>query len=128
MAESRFRIDDFGLYQHSREFRNRVYSLIKQLPPIEKYCLDQQMRRAAVSVTNNIAEGQGRWHYQDNMRFCMIARGSINELIDDFNVCLDEKYGDEQFVSELKSEAYRLIARVNSYVAYLRRSKEQAES
>jgi four helix bundle protein len=101
--------------------------LIKQLPPMERYCLDQQMRRAAVSISNNIAEGHGRWHYQENQRFCMIARGSIGELIDDLNVCLDERYGDPQLVNELKSSAYRLIARVNSYVAYLRRSKQQAE-
>ena len=128
MPEGRFRLDDFGLYQHARELRKRVYALIRQLPPIERYCLDQQMRRAAVSITNNIAEGHGRWHYQENLRFCMIARGSIGELLDDLNVCLDEAYGDPELVNELKSSSYTLIARINSYVGYLRRSKQETDT
>jgi four helix bundle protein len=124
MEEGRFRLDDFELYRVAREFRKRVYRLIKQLPPEEKYCLANQMRRAAVSVTNNIAEGHGRWHYQENIRYCGIARGSVDELIDDFNTCHDEEYGDQAVVAELKAEAYDLIRRINGYIAYLRKSKQ----
>ena len=101
--------------------------LAKQLPPQEKYCLNPQMRRAAVSITNNIAEGHGRWHYQENLRFCRIARGSIDETLDDFNVCLDESYSEPQLIAELKSEAYTLIGRFNGYMAYLRRCQQSEE-
>jgi four helix bundle protein len=127
MEESRYKLDDFELYRHAREFRKRVYRLIRQLPPEEKYCLASQMRRAALSVTNNVAEGHGRWHYQENIRYCRIARGSIDESIDDLNTCLDEGYGDQEFVLALKTEAYDLIRRVNSYIAYLRNNKQGAE-
>ena len=82
MDESRFRLDDFEPYRVAREFRKRVYRIVKVLPRSERYCLDPQMRRAAVSITNNIAEGHGRWHYQENLRFCRMARGSIDEVID----------------------------------------------
>jgi four helix bundle protein len=61
------------------------------------------VRRAAVSVTNNIAEGHGRWHYQENIQHCRVARGSVDELIDDLNTCQDEGYGDQALVAELKS-------------------------
>jgi four helix bundle protein len=128
MDENRFKLDDFELYRVAREFRKRVYSLVKQLPPEEKYVLAPQMRRAALSVTNNIAEGHGRWHYQDDTRFCRITRGSIDELIDDFNVCQDEGYGDQTLVLALKVEAYELIHRLNSYIAYLQRSKQGSQS
>jgi len=128
MDENRFKLDDFELYRVAREFRKRVYRIIKQLPPAEKYVLAPQMRRAALSVSNNIAEGHGRWHYQDDTRFCRITRGSIDELIDDLNVCEDESYGDQAVVAALKIEAYDLIRRVNSYIAYLQRSKQGAES
>lgn len=122
--DDRFRLDDFELYQAAREFRKSVYNLLKQLPHEEKYALEPQLRRAAVSVTNNIAEGHGRWHWQENIRFCRIARGSLDEVIDDLNVCLDQRYGDSQNVAELKEAAYRLIARVNGYIKYLERCKQ----
>ena len=128
MEEGRFKLDDFELYKIAREFRRRAYLVVHQLPPEEKYALANQMRRAAVSVTNNLAEGHGRWHYQENIRFCRIARGSIEELIDDFNTCQDEGYGDQALVGELKIEAYDVIRRVNSYLAYLRKTKQGGEA
>jgi four helix bundle protein len=78
----------------------------------------------ALSVTNNIAEGHGRWYYQENIRFCRISRGSVGELIDDSNACLDEGYGDALRLDELKAAANELIARINGYIAYLRKSKQ----
>jgi four helix bundle protein len=125
VEEGRFRLDDFELYRVAREFRKLVYTLIKQLPAVERYALGTQMRRAAISVTNNIAEGHGRWHYQENLHFCRIARGSVDELLDDFNVCIDEQYGDQLLAQRLKAEAYSLIGRINGYMAYLRRSKQE---
>ena len=128
MDEGRFKLDDFELYKIAREFRKRAYCLLKELPPEEKYALASQMRRAALSVTNNIAEGHGRWHNQENIRFCRISRGSVDELIDDFNICHDERYGNQELVQELKVEAYELIRKINSYIAYLRKTKQGGEN
>jgi four helix bundle protein len=75
-------------------------------------------------MTNNIAEGHGRWHHQENMRFCGIARGSIEEVLDDLNVCLDEGYGNPQQLEQLKQEGYDLIRKVNGYIAYLRKARD----
>ena len=122
--KSQFSLDSFELYNSARRFRIATYRLICQLPAEEKYCLANQMRRAAVSVSNNIAKGHGRWYYKENIRFCRTARGSVGELIDDFNACVDEHYGDAALVTELLSEASQLIARLNSYIAYLQRSKQ----
>jgi four helix bundle protein len=124
MDDGRFRLDDFELYKVARAFRVRTYRLLKQLPPEEKYALANQMRRAAVSVSNNIAEGHGRWHYQENIQFCRVSRGSVDELIDDFNTCQDETYGDPALVTELKAAAYDLIRRINDYIAYLIKTKQ----
>ena len=120
----KFSLDDFELYRVAREFRIAVYKLIRRLPAEEKYCLATQMRRAAVSVTNNLAEGHGRWYYQENIRFCRISRGSVGELIDDVNVCIDEAYAEEDQLANLKESAHALVARINSYISYLRRSKQ----
>ena len=127
MDESRFRLDDFELYCHAREFRKKVYRLLRQLPAEEKYCLGSQMRRAAISITNNIAEGHGRWHYQENLRFCRISRGSVDEVLDDINTCDDENYGEPALRTELKNDAYLLIRKINSYMAYLQKVKQGEE-
>jgi len=81
------------------------------------------MRRAKLSITNNIAEGFGRYHFQENIQFCRQSRGSISELIDDFNECCDEGYIDETYRDELKRDAYRLIKVLNGYIASLKKLK-----
>ena len=126
LHEDRFRLDDFELYQAVREFRINVYRLLRQLPVEEKDALSRQMRRAVLSVTNNIAEGHGRWQWQENSRFCRIARGSLDEVLDDLNVCLDEGYGETEQVFKLKLVAAQLIARIDGYIAYLQRSRQGA--
>lgn len=127
MEAGRFRLDDFELYRSAREFRKQIYRLIAKLPKSERFSLDPQMRRAAISITNNIAEGHGRWHYQENLRFCRIARGSIDEVLDDFNICHDQGYADSVELQELTTAAYSLIGRINSYMAYLRRCKQKED-
>ena len=124
MEESRYKLDDFELYRTARAFRKRLYQLIKLLPIEEKYCLACQMRRAAISVTNNIAEGHGRWHYQENIRFCRISRGSVDEILDDLNICDDEKYCNSGLIAQSRTEAYELIRKINGYLAYLRSSQQ----
>ncbi|HEY3321754.1 MAG TPA: four helix bundle protein [Planctomycetota bacterium] len=124
MGEERYRLEDFEVYRCARDFRKKVYRLIKLLPQEEKYGLASQMRRAAVSVTNNIAEGHGRWHYQENIRFCRISRGSVKEIRDDLNVCEDEGYGEMGLILELRNDAAVLMKKINGYIAYLRNSKQ----
>ncbi len=75
--EARYDMDQFELYNAARRFRKKTYQLFKYLPPEEKYCLGTQMRRAAVSVSNNIAEGHGRWQYLENIHFCSIRAAPL---------------------------------------------------
>ncbi len=81
MGDDRYGIDDFELYQLARAFRIKIYQLAKSLPADEKYVLRSQMRRAALSISNNIAEDHGRWFYQDNARFCRICADLCKRLL-----------------------------------------------
>src|SRR4029078_15227 len=87
-----FAFEDLEVYKVAREFRKAMYRVAKRLPDIEKFALANQIRRAAVSLTNNIAEGHGRFHYLDQVKFMFQSRGSLQELIDDLNVCEDQAY------------------------------------
>ena len=115
--------EELEVYKAAREYRKKIYKLIKGLPPEEKYNLASQMRRAALSLTNNIGEGHGRYFYQENIQFCRISRGSLMELIDDLNTCLDEKYFEQDYLESLKDEAYRINKMLNGYIGYLKKRK-----
>jgi four helix bundle protein len=115
--------EDLEVYKAARDFRKQIYSLIKELPDEEKFNLTSQMRRAATSLTNNIAEGNGRYHYQESIQFCRQARGSLAELIDDLNICIDEQYFPEKEMNELKLKAHEINKLLNGFVSYLKRCK-----
>ena len=112
--------EDLEVYQIAREFRKAMYCIAKQLPETEKFGLASQIRRAAVSLTNNIAEGHGRFHYPDQIRFILHSRGSLEELVDDLNICLDENYLSNGDVAKLKEQALNVLNLINGYLRYLR--------
>src|SRR6266487_4345323 len=95
--------EDLEVYKAAREFRKAMYSVARRLPDFEKFGLASQTRRAALSLTNNLAEGHGRFHFLDQIRFTLISRGSLEEWMDDLNVCLDENYLPPDEVVNLKS-------------------------
>lgn len=124
MEHGKYNLDDFELYKLLREYRKKIYGVIKKLPKEERFCLDPQMRKAAISMTNNVSEGHGRWHYKENIQFCRISRGSVEEILDDLNICIDEGYGDKEENLELKEEGYFIIKKINGYILYLNKSKQ----
>ena len=115
--------EDLEVYQVAREFRKHMYELARKLPDTEKFGLSGQVRRAAVSLTNNIAEGHGRHHYLDQLKFLLQARGSVEELIDDLNVCSDEQYLPRDQIESLKKLGWRVHNIINGYGRYLRQRK-----
>jgi four helix bundle protein len=115
--------EDLEVYKAAREFRKKIYKLVNGLPAEEKYNLAGQMRRASLSLTNNIGEGHGRYHFQENIQFCRVSRGSLMELIDNLNVCIDEEYFPIDYLEGLKEDAYRINKMLNGYIAYLKKRK-----
>jgi four helix bundle protein len=118
--------EDLEAYQVAREFRKAMYRVNRRLPDFEKFELGSQIRRASVSVTNNIAEGHGRFHYLEQIKFCLNARGSLEELLDDLNVCEDESYLPIAEIGELKDHGWRVHKLLNGYMRWLRERKQGA--
>lgn len=122
-----YSFESLEVYTLARDFRKKIYKIIIKLPEEEKFNLVSQMRRAALSLTNNIAEGHGRYHYQENIQFLRQARGSLEELIDDINVCLDQEYIDASTLNSLKDDASILLKKINGYIKYLRLRKQEVQ-
>ena len=120
--------EDLELYQVAREFRKAMYRLARQLPEFEKFGLTSQVRRAALSLTNNIAEGHGRYHYLDQIKFTLQSRGSLEELIDDLNACQDEQYASTEQIASLKAEGWRVRQLIDGYIRYLRQQKKASST
>ncbi|AMM40197.1 S23 ribosomal protein [Candidatus Desulfofervidus auxilii] len=117
---------DIEAWKLGREIRKSIYTLVKTLPNEEKYNLNSQMRRAAISTTANIAEGYGRYHYQENIQFCRQSRGSMYEMQDHLITCLDEGYITKEDYDRMYSLTKNAIRAINGYIKLLQR-QQQAE-
>jgi len=107
---------DLEVWRVARALRVEIYKVAKLLPDFEKFGLAAQLRRAATSVTANIAEGYGRFGYQENVQLCRQARGSVYELRDHLTTCVDEGYVDLAEAKKLDGMAQRVAQMLNGYI------------
>ena len=120
--------EDLECWKTCRETKIYVAKIIKMFPDYEKYALTDGMRRASRSITENIAEGFGRFHYQENIQFCRISRGSLFELMDQFITARDEKYINEneyKIGREMLEKSKNIL---NGYIKYLKSAKSTRKS
>lgn len=111
----------------ARDFALVIYrQVLPLLPPEEKWGLAQQIRRSAQSIPANIAEGYGRYYYQDNVRFCYIARGSLDETLSHIVLANQLAFIPDGLYQKLGEEGKELTRLINGYIAYLKRSKQGA--
>ena len=124
MAEQGQRgFEDLECYQLALQVLREVYRVVKGLPPEERYNLAHQMRKAAVSVILNIAEGYGRYHYLDSLRFYCIARGSLNETLSSFIIC-DEVGHTSGELSDQRELCHSALRSLNGYIRYVRQRQQ----
>lgn len=91
---------DLHVWQKSRELTLAIYRLTRRFPVEEAFGLTSQVRRAAVSISSNIAEGHGRLNSREFRHFLLIARGSNNELSAQLEISADLEYGDPESIRE----------------------------
>ncbi len=111
--------EDLECWKKARDLRVEISKLIKTFPSFEKFELVSQMRRASRSVTHNISEGYGRFHFKENAQFCRISRGSLYEILDQIITAHDEDYITLEQCSKLKSMTNENIKILNGYINYL---------
>lgn len=115
--------EDLELYKECREFRKEISKLAKTFPIEEKYRLADQIIRSSRSITGNIAEGHGRYHYQENIQFCRQARGSLTETLEHLICALDEEYITENQMKTYRNSYSQCLKLLNGYILYLKNQK-----
>jgi four helix bundle protein len=116
-----FSYRNLRVYQQSKTFVVFIYDLLKIFPKEENYALCDQLRRAAISIPSNIAEGMGRTSIKEQIHFIEISYGSLNEVM-----CQLELAQELQYISKVQLEQieqyYRDIAKM---LSGLRNSKRE---
>lgn len=116
MSKSYYR--DLVVWQKSRKLAVAVYRETRDFPRCEMFGLTQQMRRAALSVVSNIAEGHGRQSSNDILRFLVIARGSLFEIEAQTVIATDLEYLPEDRSEVLVAHTLDVIRLINGLIRH----------
>ncbi len=111
---------DLEIWKDAHRLTITIYKLTSSFPRSELYGLTSQMRRTAVSVELNIAESHGRYHYAEEVKFLLNARGSISEIQAGLLIASDLKFTKKDSVSEIYLDYHVLTKRINSLIKYKR--------
>ncbi|RWU06418.1 four helix bundle protein [Pedobacter chitinilyticus] len=109
---------DLEVWKEARALANNIYQATKLFPKEEIFGLVSQMRRCAVSIPSNIAEGCGRNHPKDSVQFFFIARGSIYELETQLYISFDQGYIDEITMKSNLQQLETTRKLLNGFIKY----------
>lgn len=116
---------DLPVYQKCRIFKKNVSKIVKeQFPKFEEYNLKSQILNSSRSVTANIAEGFGRFHYQENIQYYRQARGSLTETMYHLITCFDEEYINNEQLKIFNDDYKVCLKELNICIKYLKSAKE----
>lgn len=116
---------DLNCWKEAKAFRIACFNLVSEFPQEEKYRLADQLIRSSRSIGNAIAEGHGRYHYQENIQYCKLARGSLTESLDHLFIAQECGYLTEKKLKEFEEHHSRLLALLNGYIKYLIKRRDE---
>ncbi|MBN1913412.1 MAG: four helix bundle protein [Candidatus Omnitrophica bacterium] len=115
-----FKFENLNIWKESVEFANEVYILTKSFPESEQFGLISQLNRAAVSISSNIAEGEGRNSDSDLSRFIHISIGSLNEVVTLLHIAHKQNYLNQNEFSSFYKKCEKLSKMLYSFRNYLK--------
>jgi four helix bundle protein len=124
MAQNIKGLESLKIWQMAMDYAVDVcQNILPSLPSEEKWALNSQLRRAVQSIPANIAEGYGRYNFQDSIRFFYIARGSILETKAHLMLAYRLDYMDQDVHHQYQCRLDELGKMLNGYIAHLRKQK-----
>jgi four helix bundle protein len=116
--------EELEAWKECRKLRQMISALAKTFPETEKFRLTDQILRSSKSCCANISEWHGRYHFQENIQFCRIARGSLTETHNHLTDALDEKYISMEIFETHVNQIKLCTLILNGYIKYLEKQKE----
>ena len=119
-----FGFEELELWQKVRSFKNDIRKLAKTFPSEEKFRLTDQLIRSSRAFNASLSEGHGRLNYQDQINYCIQARGSLSETVNHLIDAFDDGYIETEPLDVMRSHAKEIERMLNGYLAFLRKKKE----
>ena len=113
------------VWKQARMLVKDIYAITKKFPDDERFGLTNQLRRAAVSVPSNIAEGCGRNHYKDSIQFFFVARGSLYEIETQLILSSDLEFISVNDFQEISEKLTRCKKLLNGFINYFQNLSDQ---
>jgi len=113
---------ELKVWQKSMDLVVDIYKTINNLPQIEKYALSDQIRRCAVSIPSNIAEGAGRNHTKEFIQFLSISLGSLYELQTQLEIA--QRVGYISNINNLESKTLEIEKMLNALISSIKRQSK----
>jgi len=114
MTERKSSFETLDCWKAGRRLKAFIRAEIRpKLPKDERYDLADQLRRAARSITANIAEGYGRYHFLDEAKFLSNSRGSAHEVLDHLIDAFDESYIDDELLQKSRKHIDEVLRLIN---------------
>lgn len=124
VAES---FEDLHIYQRSRELVNAIYKATRNDGFKRDFGLIDQVRRAAVSIISNIAEGFERGGKAEFIQFLYIAKGSCGEVRAQLQIARDQQYIGDSIYNQLQSLCRQISGMISNFIAHLQKTNYQGE-
>lgn len=115
---------DLDAWKEGHELILEIYKITKDFPKEEQFGIISQVRRAAVSITNNIAEGFGRYHYNDKIKFYYNSKGSTAEVQNLLLISNDLEYISPQDCKELGEKSNKIRMLINGLIRSIEKQKK----
>ena len=125
IADHDFSFEKLSVYQRIRLFVKDVYLVQQSFPKEEKFALCDQIRRAAISITSNLAEGSGRDSYKEKIHFINSAYGSLMEVYSQLQLSVDLGYLDQEKYLLLRQDIISISKMLSGLRSSFQKKTEQ---
>ncbi|QNN40322.1 MULTISPECIES: four helix bundle protein [Pedobacter] len=114
-----YKLEDLEVYNLSELISDKIWDIVMGWDYFAKDTIGKQICRAADSISANIAEGYGRYHFKENKNFCYYSRGSILEVKSFLRKSKNRNLISEDCYSELYAELQTMHLKLNAYIKYI---------